>query len=291
MQRSGVIDQDGRFSDLADLRARVEGVYADARRGAYDTAPQVKQAILESEGFSKSFTVDTMRQLQFKPLPDTYDGYQRRVAELPMQAKIGPHAVAPSAAVKGRAALFAALVSIAWDAGTLRTNPMEMAGAGVGAVQHLEDLRRMPKAVRDAISKLPRSLRSLAPQARGLATVGRFAGRAALVLTVAIASWDVYSYAYGQTSRRQFESSMAATAGGLAGGIAGAKVGALIGAAGGPIGVAIGATVGGIVGGVAVAIGSEAAVGSIWSGMDEADRRFAIELVKERIRAAGMSID
>jgi hypothetical protein len=295
MVRAGVIDQNGRFQDLADLRARMEDVYDSMRRGGYDDNPKVKEALQQSQKLASQFTTETLRKLQFKPLPDTYDGYKNRVRQLPEQAQIGPHAASPPNQAKGRAALVALFLSVTWEVGSLGiqpVRPIDLASAGLGMAQELDGVKRIPKSARSAIAKLPRSLQRLVPSAKNLSLAGKLAGRAAILVTVGVAAWDIISYSRGKISQRQFETAMGGTGGALAGGAGGAKLGALIGlSAGGPLGASVGAVVGGIAGGLVGAFAAESLVSSYWSSLDEADRAYALELLKTRIRNAGIPVN
>jgi hypothetical protein len=289
LRRAGVINEDGRFRDLADLRKRVDECVGRARSDGYDDHPLVKAALLKTGENAKGFTVDTMRQFQLRPQPDTYEGYRTRVAELPKQARIGKH-TAPNAgrrAGKGTA-ITAALIAISADAyGASHTSPraIEIAQSGAGVLSELEQLKRLPKPLKDGLSKLPRGVQKLFPSASSLSKVGRLAGKATAVITALLVSRDIYSYASGSTTVREFSAAMGSTAGGIGGGMAGVAIGAAIG---GPFAPAT-AVIGGIAGGIAGAFFSESAVASYWDSLDDADRVYALELFKAKIRAAGFS--
>ena len=284
-----MISEDGRFRDLADLRKRVDECVGRARSVGYDDHPLVKAALLKTGENAKGFTVDTMRQFQLRPQPDTYEGYRTRVAELPKQARIGKH-TAPSAgrrAGKGTA-ITAALIAISADAyGASHTSPraIEIAQSGAGVLSELEQLKRLPKPLKDGLSKLPRGVQKLFPSTSSLSKVGRLAGKATAVITALLVSWDIYSYASGSTTVREFSAAMGSTAGGIGGGMAGVAIGAAIG---GPFAPAT-AVIGGIAGGIAGAFFSESAVASYWDSLDDVDRVYALELFKAKIRAAGFS--
>jgi hypothetical protein len=85
-----------------------------------------------------------------------------------------------------------------------------------------------------------------------IAKVGKVAGRAAIVVGIALDAISIYG-AYqedGGEIGTNTKQAVGSATGGMAGALLGAKAGAIIGAIGGPVGVIVGGVVGGIIGGL-----------------------------------------
>jgi len=291
---SGVIDSDGRYRDIDELRNEINQNIDAARSGGRDDKPLIKEALLETGRRPSGLSDDTLRQLRFKPTPKTYEEYRAAVAELPKQAKVGefaePRIVSPS----NRAMMIMSALLLVYEFGTLQSKPLDTRTAlGLAAAtgESASALNPSAKAVKRVAMKLPKSLRTSVPSARSLTRLGRVAGAAGIVITAAVVGYDILEYSRGNMTKREFQASMAGSGGALAAAGTGAWAGAKIGAFGGPWGVAIGATVGGIGGGILGAFAGEAAVSSYWQALDETELDYSIELLKQKIRAAGINVN
>jgi hypothetical protein len=157
---------------------------------------------------------------------------------------------------------------------------------------------KLPKSAGRWVSRLPKGAAAYLPGGKSLGNIGKFAGKASAVLVAAIAAYYIYQYNSGTMSKRDFSTSMGGLAGGVAGGIvggvAGAEAGAMIGAFGGPIGLAIGTPVGGVVGSLVGAFGgawaSESSIDVYWSSLDAEELAYTLELLRQKIRAAGIAV-
>jgi hypothetical protein len=271
--RTGVIDADGRFRDLSDLRSRV----------------------MKSPGPdpARSLDPETLRQLQFKPLPKPYAEYPARMNSLARDAKIGAYTHRSTPTATSRHVRGAALLAAVFELGSFRLSEADGLSTFSTAAAVMESTSTLKPSPRDAkrfVERLPQSARSLVPSSRSLGKVGRGAGVAGILITAGIVGWDIYKYSSGQMSTRDFQTSMASSGGGLAGGLGGAFVGAKIGVVGGPLGVAVGAVIGGAIGGLSGAFFGESVVGGYWASLDAEELEYSIRLIEDKIRRAGIPL-
>lgn len=274
LRRTGAIDADGRFRDLSDLRAQV----------------------MRSEGPdpARSLDTETLRQLQFKPLPKPYAEYPARVTSLARDAKIGEYTHRSTPTATSRQARVAALMLAVYDIGSFRLSEADGLSTLSTVATVTESASSLKPSSRDAkrfFERLPKSARPLLPSSRSLGRLGRGAGAAGILITAGVVGLDIYKYSSGQMTKRDFQTSMASSGGGLAGGFGGAMVGAKIGVVGGPLGITAGAIIGGAVGGFTGAFFGESIAAGYWASLDAEELEYSIKLIEDKIRRAGIPLN
>lgn len=303
LRASGAIDDDGRVRDLGKLRDEMSGVVEEAARGEsrgegqYAKKTKVRELILTTGSKLSSLKDTDLELLRFRPAPGTHASYKELAVINNKHGKLGEHAV-PSPhtnpRLAGKARLVMAFPLIAYDGATMNWRSLGAFDVAMTATSVAESAAMAPKLPKSAVrwvSRLPKGAAAYLPGGKSLGNIGKFAGKASAVLVAAIAVYYIYQYNSGTMSKREFTTSMGGLAGGLVGGVAGALAGAAIGTlVVGPIGTAIGMTVGTIVGAYCGAWASESLIDAYWSSLDADELAYTLELLRQKIRAAGIAV-
>lgn len=247
---------------------------------------------------------EKVHPLRFEPLPGTYDEY-RETADAHEAKSVGPSSPlgAPGKAPR-QAAAMAGMGGAAVMALLGLAQSRDLPGAGLATAQGMAGMLeqgqgfsgQQKQAIQRALRTLPRWLRPSMPRVGDVRTVGRWAARVGALVAVIVMASDLVQYSRGEMTTQMFTTSAAQLAGGFAGGWAGGKAGLIIGAQigtlicpglGTAVGGAVGATVGAIAGGFAGSMAAGSAASAVWASMDEQERDYAIDLIRERLRKEG----
>lgn len=291
--KEGKVAPDGTVRDT-EMLSEIEGKVKDrVDKGKYGAT---NQKLLQD-----GLAAKRSHPLKIAPLPKTYAEYTTDAATHQNNStKSGSPLTQPAPTAKssvavagygGAAAL--ALLSLS-QSRDLKTAFLASAESMISILEQSKDFSGQQKyQVQRAMRALPKWLKPSMPKVSTIRSVGRWAARAGAVVAVAFLAVDVYRYANGTMSTRDFASSSSQLAAGVAGGWLGAETGLAVGAsigsifpgAGTVIGGAIGAVVGGVIGSFGGAWVASTGTSAVWASFDKQEIEYAIELIRERYRA------
>ncbi len=290
LEASGVIDQDGRVKDPARMQEELDRVMKGAPSRGSENRKALESGMehIEKPGTKKATLV-------IKSLPETYGTYRQR-AQRHEAASHGPKSpLIPAGAKAGKfvagAGAGLAVVGLAQairGGGSFAQKGVSITQAALGVAELSQTYNgRAKQSVQRLLKRLPDWASVKVPKVETVRALGKWAVRGGAFIAAAMVAWDASQFARGRMTTRAFSGSLAGTAGALAGAFLGGNFGAAAGAATGPFALicvpvftCVGFLTGGVIGYWIPAKVNDA----IWDSWDAAERKYALDLLRERIR-------